>query len=57
VVLGFLPKLTRVPPKIGETAAELDYRFDVLRQSGFQPGDDKAGEIDRLIKFCRTAFV
>jgi len=56
VVLGFPPRLTRVPPKIGEAAAELDFRIDVLRQSGFQPGVDRAREIDRLIEFCRTAF-
>jgi len=56
VVLGYHPQLTRIAPNAGETAAELDYRFDVLRQSGFQPGFDRAGEIDRLLEFCRTAF-
>lgn len=56
-VLGFRPILTRISQQTGETAAELDYRFDVLRQSGFQPGSDRAGEIDRLIEFCRAAFL
>lgn len=56
VALGFQPKLTRVPPQEGETAAELDYRFDVLRQSGFQPDSNSVGEIDRLIEFCQASF-
>ncbi len=57
VALGFRPTLTNIPPQIDEMSAELDYRFDVLRQSGFQPGSDRTGEIDRLIEFCRVAFV
>ncbi len=56
LALGFQPKLTRIPPRIGETSAELDYRFDVLRQSGFQPDSDRVGEIDRLIEFCKASF-
>ena len=56
VALATQPELIRIPPQIGETAAALDYRFDVLRQSGFQPGSDWPGEIDRLIEFCKASF-
>lgn len=56
VILGFQPNLSRVPPQPGETATELDYRCDLLCQSGFQPGLDKTGEIDRLLEFCKVSF-
>ena len=56
VVLGFLPELTRIPPKDGETGAPLDYRNDLLRHSGFHPEERRDAEIDRLIEFCKTEF-
>jgi len=55
-VLGFQPELTRIPPRVDEASVALDYRLDVLRQSGFQPESDKVEEIDRLLAFCRVAF-
>jgi len=54
VVLGVLPQLSRIPPKTGETAAGLDYRFEAICQTGFRPGADKAGEIDLLLEFCKA---
>lgn len=55
-VLGFRPELTRIEPAQGETSADLQYRCDVLRNSGFRPVTDQVEEIDRLLMFCRTAF-
>jgi len=57
VLLGFQPKLTRISPQIDETAVELDYRFNCLLQSGFQPGSHRIGEIDQLITFCQASFL
>lgn len=56
MVLGFQPKLTRILPQNDEMAAKLDYRFDLLRRSGFQPGSDNTEEIDRLLEFCKVWF-
>ena len=55
-VMGYRPALERAEPQVGETAADLDYRLDALRQSGFEPGGDRVGEIDRLLRFCAEAF-
>ncbi len=55
-ILGFRPTLTRIRPQVGETSVELDFRSDRLRQSGFAPGSDRTGEIDRLIEFCKFEF-
>lgn len=57
VVLGFKPQLTRIPPQTGETVAELNYRFDALCQTGFQPSADKVEEIDQLLNFCKASFL
>jgi UDP-glucose 4-epimerase len=56
VKLGFQPKLTRILPQTGETVCNLDYRFDALRQTGFQPNTNKVEEIDQLLNFCKTSF-
>ena len=56
VVLGFLPQLTRIPPKTDEIAVGLDYRFDILCQTGFRPGADTAGDVDLLLEFCKASF-
>lgn len=55
-VLGFRPELQRVAPAPGEVSAALDYRIDLLRESGFDPGADPADEIDRLLAFCASSF-
>ncbi len=57
LALGFQPQLTRIPPQTGETVTELDYRFDALRQTGFQPSANKVEEIDRLLNFCKASFL
>ncbi len=57
VALGFQPQLIRIPPQTGETVTELDYRFDALRQTGFQPSANKVEEIDRLLNFCKASFL
>lgn len=57
VTLGFQPILTRIPPQFGEVAAELDYRLDVLHQTGFRPSSDRVAEIDRLLEFCKASFL
>jgi len=54
--LGIRPTLTRIPPTIGETPADLEYRVHVLHQSGLQLGSDRVGDIDRLIQFCGASF-
>ena len=56
VVLGFKPELTRIPPQTGKTVTELNYRFDALRQTGFQLNTNKVEEIDRLLNFCKASF-
>ena len=57
VVLGFQPQITRIPPQKGETVAELNFRFDALRQTGYQPNANKVEEIDRLLNFCKASFL
>lgn len=57
VVLGFQPQLTRISPQTGETWAGLNYRFDALRQTGYQPGANRLEEIDRLLNFCKASFL
>lgn len=54
--LGFMPRLARIVPQVGETSSELDYRLDALLETGFQPSADRVDEIDRLIGFCKTSF-
>lgn len=55
-VLGFRPELTRAAPVEGETSPDLEYRIDLLRRSGFEPGSGRVTEIDDLLEFCNTAF-
>lgn len=55
-MLGFQPELSRIPPQAGETVAELDYRIEALRRSGFQPDTDRIAEIDRLLDFCKASW-
>jgi UDP-glucose 4-epimerase len=55
-VLGITPTLTRVAPQADEVTADLEYRLDALRGSGFHPEIDRIGEIDRLLEFCQAAF-
>jgi UDP-glucose 4-epimerase len=54
--LGSRPELTRMPSAIGETSADLEYRLDVLRQTGFRLASDRVAEIDRLLEFCNASF-
>lgn len=54
VVLGFKPELTRILSQKNELAAELDYRIEPLRRSGFKSGSDRVQEIDRLLEFCKV---
>lgn len=56
IILGFQPQLTRISHKEYEVAAMLDYRFDTLRQTGFQPIFNKIDEIDQLLQFCKDSF-
>ena len=53
-MLGIAPEVTRLPSAPDETSAALDYRIDALVRSGYRPGGDRLGEIDRLLEFCRT---
>ena len=55
VVLGFKPRLTRIPPQTNETATKLDYRLDALRLTGYEPSADRIEEIDQLLKFCNAS--
>ena len=54
--LGFMPRLARSMPQVGETSSELDYRLDALARTGFQPSADRVEEIDRLVDFCKKSF-
>lgn len=55
-VLGFRPEVSRPAPSPGEISADLDYRIDRLRASGFDPAGDLAGEIDDTLRLCAIAF-
>lgn len=56
LVLGRRPELVRMPAAPDESVAELDYRADALRQTGFSIGEDRVTEIDRLLEFCSSSF-
>lgn len=51
-VIGLLPEIIRERPQSGESSNELDYRCDILHQSGFHHVPNKAREIDQVLKFC-----
>lgn len=54
--LGFRPDLLRATPQDGKIVADLDYRIDELRKTGFQLLDGKLEEIQRLLGFCNMVF-
>lgn len=56
LVFGFEPQITQKRLKINEVASELDFRFEHLRQTGFELEANKVDEIDRLLEFCKTSF-
>ena len=56
VVLGFQPKITRVPPRVEDRVYELNYRIDSLRRMGFKLTTDPAAEVDQLLNFCQDMF-
>ncbi len=56
-ILGIQPKLTHLQPQTDEFSNDFDYRFDILRGTGFRLASNKTLEIDRLINFCKTSFL
>jgi UDP-glucose 4-epimerase len=55
--MGYRPVITRKPPLVGETPANLDYRIDALIETGFQIKADRPAELDDLMSFCVNAFM
>jgi UDP-glucose 4-epimerase len=55
-VLGFEPALTRVQPKEDDLTEDLDYRTDLLSQSGFKLTSGRDEEITSLLSFCKVSF-
>lgn len=55
-VLGIRPPIERPAPAPGETSADLDYRIDLLRATGFEPSGSLPDEIDETLKLCAAAF-
>lgn len=56
VVLGFKPEIIRQAQSSEEHTNDLDYRTDLLNNSGFKLISDKVGEIDQLLLFCNINF-
>ena len=52
-VLGHSTPIERPPATAGEAAADLDFRIDKLKRSGFAPNPDLEAEIDRTLLLCR----
>lgn len=55
-VLKFSPALVIPKPASGEISAELDYRIDKLKSTGFTLTGNIDGEIDATLLLCREAF-
>jgi UDP-glucose 4-epimerase len=55
-VLAIRAPIERPAPAPGEASADLDYRIDLLRATGFEPSADLRGEIDATLKLCAAAF-
>lgn len=53
-VFGFKPECVCPEPKPDEVSDKLDFRIDALQESGFRPGADRTGEIDRMLEFCKA---
>lgn len=56
LILGYEAQITHNIQKTNDVASELDYRFENLRQTGFELKTNKTDEIDRLLEFCKTSF-
>lgn len=54
--LGCHLNLTRMSHQNMETDNKLDYRIDLLRETGYQSSADCVGEIEKLIEFCKASF-
>ncbi|MBI5141409.1 MAG: SDR family oxidoreductase [Nitrospirae bacterium] len=55
--LGYRPKLERPEPRPGGiNSAELHYKIDKLKQTGFSLVGDLCDEIDMTLKLCKQAF-
>jgi len=52
-VLNFVPEIDRPASSPVETGAELEYRTDKLRASGFVFGGDMDAEIDATLRMCQ----
>jgi len=55
-ILGFRPEIVINAPHKGEITHDLDYRFDRLKDLGFQLKGNKIDEIDELLKYCLKEF-
>lgn len=55
-VLGFRPDMFHPAPEEGEASNDLDYRIDLLEQSGFSVATVHEREIDALLSFCQREF-
>ena len=56
VLLGYRPELTRPEPGAGESSEGLEYRWEPLRHSEFNPVFARELELDGLLLFCREHF-
>lgn len=56
VILGFRPLLSRVLPQPEEQDVKLEYKIDVLCDTGFKLSVDPQVEVDRLLTFCHDLF-
>lgn len=56
VLLGYRPELTRPEPVVGESSERLEYRWEPLRHSGYNPVFARELELDGLLVFCREHF-
>lgn len=55
-ILGFRPEIIRKAQSSEEQTDDLDYRTELLNNSGFKLNSDKVGEIDQLLLFCKINF-